>query len=106
MIRKEMIRMETKMIAKKVAVITKLCIMINEKGKYDAFLRFSGHVNEIEVNLYEGGFDKEKEPIEIRTYMDKADTEVRLNGIIAYLEEKLYEIEENEQVKELGEEDE
>lgn len=92
------------MIAKKVAVITKLCLMINEKGKYDAFFKFSGHVNEIEVIMYEGGFKKEKEPIEIRTYLDKDDTEKNLNDMIAYLVALL--MDEDETIKELGEEDE
>ena len=34
---------------------------VNSKGKDHIFVRFSGHVNQIEVDIHIGGWDKEKD---------------------------------------------
>lgn len=99
--------METREIKEKVLRIMALAMEIStirkspdEKGYPDVFVHFAGHVSDLDVTVYENGFDYKIEPHRkwyVHLYED--DTEERnktmfhtfgcaeLDNIIAYLED-------------------
>lgn len=98
--------METREIKEKVLRIMALAMEVStirkgpdEKGYPDVFVRFSGHVSDLDVTVYENGFDYKIDPHMKRyVHLYENDTDdlnknafhtfgcAELDNIIAYLE--------------------
>ncbi len=60
---------------------------INEETKHTVFLDFSGHVNKLEIRIYEKGWkDEEDATLKKEAYIDESDSKEQLKEILKELE--------------------
>lgn len=52
----------------KVLEVQRLVYTLNSLGKYTAFVDYSGHVNMVDVRVFEGTWDQSKHPV-LSTYV-------------------------------------
>lgn len=101
-----------KEILEKVSMIHDLCLKINnrddlEDGKPVVHYENCGGINAVIIKIFEKWSEDNLRPDKrITIYTDVSNAEHTLDGMIKKLEEMLHINFENEQVKELGEEDE
>jgi|LAHS01.1.fsa_nt_gb hypothetical protein len=73
-------------IKKKIHKITDLCFDVKDLG-HDCYLRYFSHVKSFGLDIHKNGWDGEKEvDIHIDLYLDKTDTETKLDEMITCLE--------------------
>lgn len=60
---------------------------INEETKHTVFLDFSGHVNKLEIRIYEKGWKVEEDAtLKKEAYIDESDSKEQLKEILKELE--------------------